>query len=127
MGMLFISAALAAALNHGMAMEDPPDAFAQCVVETSALPVDSRAGPLLVSLAESPPPVGPAAFGEPWGQAALRPYDVMSSLGSRNVPAMPQGLTPADAPAVLPDGSPFAWMLAGVGLLGVLYARRTRA
>jgi hypothetical protein len=127
MGMLFISAAVAAALNHGMAMEDPPDAFAQCVIETAALPVDSRAGPLLVSLSESPPAVAPASLGDPWGQAALRPYDVMSSLGSGNVPAMPQGLTLADAPAVLPDGSPLTWVLAGVGLLGVLYVRRTRA
>jgi len=126
MGMLFMSAAVAAALSHGMAM-DPPDVFTQCVVEVNALPVDSGAGPLLVSLTESTPPVQPVVYGEPWGQAALRPYDVMSSLGSGNVPAMPQGLTLADAPAVLPDGSPFAWVLAGVGLLGVLYGRRTRA
>ena len=49
----------------------------------------------------------------------------MSSLGSGNVPAMPQSLTLADAP--MPVGSPIAWVLAGVGLLGVLYVRRTRA
>ena len=125
MGMQFVSVAVAAALNHGIAIEVPTDTFAQCVIETTALQVDSRAGPLLVSLTDSPPSAAPAPIEGQWGQAALRPYDVMSSLGSGNVPAMPQSLTLADAP--MPVGSPIAWVLAGVGLLGVLYVRRTRA
>jgi hypothetical protein len=127
MGMLFVSAAVAAALNHGIAIEEPADAAAQCLLETAAMPVDSRAGPLLVSLPERLPALAPAPVQDQWGQAALRPYDVMSSLGSGDVPAMPQNLTLADAPPALAVASPLAWVLAGVGLLGMLYVRRTRA
>ena len=60
MGMQFVSVAVAAALNHGIAIEVPTDTFAQCVIETTALQVDSRAGPLLVSLTDSPPSAAPA-------------------------------------------------------------------
>jgi hypothetical protein len=126
MGMLFVSAAVAAALNHGLAMEDPADVATQCAPAAATMTVDSEAGPLLVSLPERLPALASARSEHLWGQAALQPYDVMSSLGAGSVPALPQSLTLADAPLPLPVASPLAWVLAGAGLLAMLYVRRTR-
>jgi hypothetical protein len=122
--MISVSAAVAAAaLTNGIANEGPADAPLECVI----LAVDGRAGPLLVGLPESRRADAAAPVKGQWGQAALRPYDVMSSLGAGNVPSVPQGLTMADAPVPLTVGSPIAWVLAGAGLLGMLYLRRSSA
>jgi hypothetical protein len=98
---------------------------AQCIFEPAALSVDASVGPLLVStVAERR--LGIAVPQGQWGQAALRPYDVMSSLGSGSSPALPTGLSLADAPVPLPVSSPLTWVLATAGLLGMLYVRRTQ-
>lgn len=125
---IFIAAA-AAAIALGAATPGVSDAVvesAHCLVEVPLTITDTSAAPLLVSAVGSPQRPSPvAAFQDAWGQSALRPYDVMSSLGSGGAPALPSVMSLADAPPPLPMSSPLAWMLAGVGLLGMLYVRRT--
>jgi hypothetical protein len=121
------AAAAAIALGAGAPVDDVPES-AYCVLEPPMLSMDATAGPLLVSTFESRRP----AFSEaseaqgPWGQAALRPYDVMSGLGTSGAPGLPGALSLADAPAPLPMSNPLAWVLAAAGVLGMLYIRRTQ-
>jgi hypothetical protein len=96
-----------------------------CELQPAMLAVDATMGPLLVSTVDARRAPAPIPQGQ-WGQAALRPYDVMSSLGSGGSPGLPAGLSLADAPAPLPVSSPLAWVLATAGLLGMLYVRRTQ-
>lgn len=127
MGIFSVTAAAAAiALAAGAPAIDDPAPEAQCVFEPLTLTIDAAAGPLLVSANEGRRGSVPAVPQGQWGQAALRPYDVMSSLGVGSAPTLPAAMSFADAPPPLPMGSPLALGLAAAGLLGLLYLRRTQ-
>jgi hypothetical protein len=129
MDIITVTAAAAAAIALGArAPVDDVMESAYCMLEPPMLSIDAAAGPLLVStFASRRPTVGGASEAQgQWGEAALRPYDVMSSLGTSRAPALPGALSLADAPAPLPMSNPLAWVLAAAGVLGMLYIRRTQ-
>ena len=129
MGIFTAAAATAIALGTGMSGVDAMGSdVVQCLVEPPLVAMDAlSAAPLLVSAVRPPRRSAPEGYSQvAWGQTALRPYDVMSSLGSGGAPALPTALSLADAPAPLVVSNPLAWVLAGVGLLGMLYVRRTQ-
>jgi hypothetical protein len=77
------------------------------------------------SIYEPVAPAGGALRGVAWDQQAMKPLDVLSSLGEGGSRHRATAALAAAGPVPLLRPSPLAWALAAVGVLGVLYYRRT--